>query len=705
MTLENGRQAVNVENVILWRESLTTMKDTHFFDLLRMYLGEIKTPYNKQNLIENLSSFLRKEETKENIISLLSKDDLELLTAIYLIPKVTQNKLIGFFPTKPVPELYEHLMNLEERLLIFRFNDKDSGKNHFKINPLLEQSLKPYLTKEKIINFSIEFDESDISKSQDVLSPEVIASFAAFVVENPDLIKADGNFKKKIDAQLREIFPSFTNLDFFKKLLDAFINLNIFRQTDEGIFILFDRLKDFAKLTEQEQYVYLAVASTGRFPRDLIQKQSQQFIELLMQVDGACYSKENLIKQSFLINEQKSCGETSPKTLGRFASILKEAQKQKESANPVGQKSKDDGAFPISELIDNALIFGLLHHCKNHKTFGEGYVVAKIKQTSVFKALNIDGGYAVSIMPGLPLLKLIPFAKSLEIVKLDTILQMEISKKSVLNSFSLGETPESLIFQFSDVSNYDFPQNIKFSIDDWFESYNSGNLFYGYVLKILPEKAPLVEKNPVMEPYIKMTLAPGVFLLDFASNGEARTVIQEAGLDFIGDVKKSKDEVSSIPFPSIKSRGHFSAINREASLPCKTEAEISAAKEKLYSAISSRDFSKEEEDELKSRVSRGILVSLAQLKDVSIRPEKTEAFGMDYPGKIRVIEHALNCENFAEITYDNSVYFGLPTKLEKTAGDSFVTLILEPSKEEKQFSIGHAQKVKRIRGAIFKERL
>ena len=61
MTLENGRQAVNVENVILWRESLTTMKDTHFFDLLRMYLGEIKTPYNKQNLIENLSSFLRKE--------------------------------------------------------------------------------------------------------------------------------------------------------------------------------------------------------------------------------------------------------------------------------------------------------------------------------------------------------------------------------------------------------------------------------------------------------------------------------------------------------------------------------------------------------------------------------------------------------------------------------------------------------------------
>ena len=76
---------------------------------------------------------------------------------------------------------------------------------------------------------------------------------------------------------------------------------------------------------------------------------------------------------------------------------------------------------------------------------------------------------------------------------------------------------------------------------------------------------------------------------------------------------------------------------------------------------------------------------------------------MDYLGKIRVIEHALASENFAEITYDDRLFFGQPIKLEKTTGDTLVTFILEPSKEEKQFSLGHAQKVKRIRGAIFKE--
>ena len=686
---------------MLWRESLSVMPDSHFFDLLRMYLGEIKTPYNKQSLIENLSSFLRKEDTKETIISLLSKEDLELLTVIHLIPKVTQKKLMDFFPKKSFSSLYEHLMNLEERLLIFRYIDKETGKTQFKINPHLMEKLKPYLTKEKIISYSVEFEQNNISQEKSLLSPEIIAAFVAFVVENPDLIKADGAFKKKIDIQLQEIFPRHKNTEFFKLLLEAFINLSIFRQTDDGIVVLFERLKTFAKLTEQEQYVYLAVAATGHFPRDVIQKQSQLFLELLMHIEGACYTKENIVKQSYLINEQKAQIGENPVKTGRFAAILRQAQHQKENQS----SEENSNTFSVSNLIDVALIFGLLAKVTTSQKTENCYVVQKIPQTMDSKVVNIDGGYSVSILPGLSLLKLIPFAQALEVTKLDTILQMEFTKKRVMNSFSYGETPESLIFHFSSLSNFEFPQNLKFSMEDWYESYNSATLFYGYVLKIQPEKAPLVEKNPVLEPYIKMTLSPGIYLLDFASSGEVQRVIEESGLDFIGTVKKLKEEVSSIPFPSIKAKGHFLAINREASVAGKSVEEIASVKEKFYTSISNGDFTKEEGDELKSRVSRGIIVSGSQLKNVSIRPEKNEAFGMDYLGKIRVIEHALSSENFAEITYDDTIFFGLPVKLEKAAGDTFVSFILEPSKEEKQFSLGHAQKVKRIPGAIFKEQV
>ena len=38
-------------DVLQWREFLTTSDDSTFFNIIHYYLGEIKTPYNKPNLI------------------------------------------------------------------------------------------------------------------------------------------------------------------------------------------------------------------------------------------------------------------------------------------------------------------------------------------------------------------------------------------------------------------------------------------------------------------------------------------------------------------------------------------------------------------------------------------------------------------------------------------------------------------------------
>ena len=51
-----------VERILEWRESFSSLPDDYFFDIIHMYLGEIKTPYNKPKLIEELSTILRKKE-------------------------------------------------------------------------------------------------------------------------------------------------------------------------------------------------------------------------------------------------------------------------------------------------------------------------------------------------------------------------------------------------------------------------------------------------------------------------------------------------------------------------------------------------------------------------------------------------------------------------------------------------------------------
>ena len=81
------------QKILLWRESLSVMPDHHFFEIIRMYLGEIKTPYNKQRLIEDLSVFLRRDDNRLMITKLLSKSDLELVTAKDLVAQVDMGQI------------------------------------------------------------------------------------------------------------------------------------------------------------------------------------------------------------------------------------------------------------------------------------------------------------------------------------------------------------------------------------------------------------------------------------------------------------------------------------------------------------------------------------------------------------------------------------------------------------------------------------
>ena len=52
-----------VERILEWRESFSSLPDDYFFDIIHMYLGEIKTPYNKPKLIEELSTIYGKKRT------------------------------------------------------------------------------------------------------------------------------------------------------------------------------------------------------------------------------------------------------------------------------------------------------------------------------------------------------------------------------------------------------------------------------------------------------------------------------------------------------------------------------------------------------------------------------------------------------------------------------------------------------------------
>ena len=109
---------MNPNDVVEWRESIVKLPDHQFFDLIQLYLGKIKTPFNKQRLAEQLSAFLRKPAIQEKIAEGLDSYDILILKAVSEIPNPTQAMLSIFFSKKiSYSELSEKLLNAEERLI------------------------------------------------------------------------------------------------------------------------------------------------------------------------------------------------------------------------------------------------------------------------------------------------------------------------------------------------------------------------------------------------------------------------------------------------------------------------------------------------------------------------------------------------------------------------------------------------------------
>ena len=128
---------MNENEINRWAEAISSLPDKQFFNTMRLYLGEIKTPYNKQRLTQQLAGFIKKEENITSLLTLLDSFDITVLTAISLIPNTTQETIVEFFHTEySVTEIYAEIINLIERLLIYK-EKSDSGKELIKINPLI----------------------------------------------------------------------------------------------------------------------------------------------------------------------------------------------------------------------------------------------------------------------------------------------------------------------------------------------------------------------------------------------------------------------------------------------------------------------------------------------------------------------------------------------------------------------------------------
>ena len=97
-----------------------------------------------------------------------------------------------------------------------------------------------------------------------------------------------------------------------------------------------------------------------------------------------------------------------------------------------------------------------------------------------------------------------------------------------------------------------------------------------------------------------------------------------------------------------------------------------------------------------------MILSEEQLNSTSVRIEILEAEGMDFAGKIHLVETAIKEDDMMELTFpnvDSNGFFtivGTPLGIAKQPGEAFLKFQIEPSKEIENFLISKITHLRRI---------
>ncbi len=214
----------------------------------------------------------------------------------------------------------------------------------------------------------------------------------------------------------------------------------------------------------------------------------------------------------------------------------------------------------------------------------------------------------------------------------------------------------------------------------------------------------VIEKNPAMAPFIKETLAPGVYLMAFKSDDEAASVMGKNNLDYVGSIKTAFAKNSAALMPAGIGRGR-NLFDELGYTEKKKDADAAAMKSVLQGFADSllqMELSEEQREGLEDRIARKIIVNAEQLRAESVRFEQLEAGGIDYSGKIHILESALQSKSMVEITLASfpEPVKGLPVMLSKKSGEAELVIELESTHRQETILVSAAVNIKKLRNHI-----
>lgn len=684
----------NVREIIEWREAILKLPDQKFFDLMTFYLGKIDTPFNKQDLIDKLSGFLRKTEVQDKIIIRINSSESYLISCILLAPRANFEFLKNFFANELNHyQVQDLLNNLEQRLIIFK---PEVGESYFKVNPYLRPKLS-HLINLNVFLTPVKIAEK-ISKPNLLNSINILSAYSYFS-HNPNATKNNGELKKKTFERVENIFVQYSDsLIGFNFLLRAFFNLNLFFDTEKGITENPKAWKQFGTLSSEERRCYIIAAASGNYSEKylvMLAKTVKSFFDLLN--PKHLYEKSDLEKAFALLRENLNVA-----FLG--ADIYNPQVQSHETFFNNNEKS----------IIEIAEIFGTLVGDESYLTLN-----SNLNEQDVNKTILVSPAFEVTIFPSDNFEKLLPLVSALIPTSVQTTAVFELNRETSGLFFEQKGNYETLKEIFLENITGDLPQNIDISLKQWYQNFSSVKLYEGIVAVVAKEKVSLFEKNMPLENIVEAKLSENVFILRLNNLQDIRDELNRAGLECLVEKEKSGflpllnfnlKSFKKIEYPQIfrtlienNDKDFFKKDlqkKQEESLRLSNED-----KKELYEKVKGLTLEKSEKDFLNDQITKNIIFDSSQITSQNIKFDSLQVSALDYSAKLRACENAITQNKKLEITVEVSnkhkTFYCTPLEVKKSGEKDLLKLIIAGTGKIKHLNISKIAKLKILKDTIF----
>jgi hypothetical protein len=689
----------NFRSVAFWKSSIMTLPDNAFFELLRTVFGKIKTPFNKQVLMGDLEKFLLRDDIKKNIANYIDTHDALVIAAVAALDEPHQGDLEAFFAgTMDCSELYDLVINLEERFILYRFFDKENekgrGSGRLALNPVLKSILSALAGNRSLLFPSVPISKVTSKEStmdeQPSADDRIFAALLSFVSQNEVFLRAGGEVRQKVSNAAKTLFPGLlkTGLS-LEATMGSLQVLGLFFAEGEKLIPDHQRFAAFANLSRQERLAYCAAGimcyteykegtPSGTFSPWLFRSKIHNYAELINRLYNSLdpqrlYPRETMRRLVFM---------------------------------------RDKGGRVIDVMEKIGLVVPV-------ETYWRKALFEEIVPSEEGVVIGMDTPNTMLVYPEIAYNDAVGLAGFSDVVEAGMTVRFELSRDSVVRAFNRNYSAAMIIELLQRLSHNRISENLIFSLHDWEKRHKEVTLSRGLVLTLSPEQRHLAETKPLAK-LIVHTLAPGIYLLPESAEEKAAQILYKAGVSIIarrgehgtadtsgvgesaaGPLRNFFQPLYSSPNPDAPDIEPPTAMPHDAA----NDPSASILTEGFRSILKQMRLGEEDRNELAARIDRRLVLCDSQLKDAVVRYEKLEARGLDYVGKAMIAKQAIAMQAPVEAVWSGREKqeraFGIPKALEKTDGESILVIDTVNDGKTVRLPLGKISLLRRKKKSIF----